>query len=94
MSIHMVSYDLSQPNRDYPKLIEKIKSIGASWAHPSESVWMIDTNLSVGAVRDGLKTVIDKDDTLFVVEMTGAWASLNLDAKVIEWLNARTGVRR
>jgi hypothetical protein len=87
MALHAISYDLSKPDRDYDRLFKAIKSLG-SWCHPLKSMWVVKTNLTVGQIRDRLKSVVDSDDHLLVTEMTGAWASYNVEAVVTDWLKA------
>jgi hypothetical protein len=85
--VHVITYDLRKPGRDYSDLYDAIKSY-ESWAHPLESVWFVDTQTAPGEVRDYLKQHIDSNDKLFVCRLVHHWASFNLSDKVIEWLKA------
>ena len=84
--INLVTYDLRKPGRDYSSLYEAIKANSLSWAHPVESVWLIDTTTNPGDVRDYLKKHIDSNDVLFVIQLQQNWASSNLSTDIVDWL--------
>lgn len=89
MSTHLVSYDLSAPGRDYSTLHTFLKS-QSSWARVLESVWYVDTSLSTTALRDKLKSLIDANDHLLVVNVgRAALAWYNLDNEVASWFHKR-----
>lgn len=83
--LNLVTYDLRQPGRDYTSLYEAIRAIG-SWSHPVESVWIIDTNETPAGIRDNLKTHVDSNDVIFVVQLRLHWAASNLGSQVVDWL--------
>lgn len=86
MAAHLITYDLSQPGRNYDKLIAAIKRF-PGWCHVTESTWMVSTTSSSAVVRDELKSALDANDKLIAVEVTSSsWASWNLPATVVEWL--------
>ena len=85
MAVHMISYDLRQPGRNYDALYEAIKSYGA-WAHVNESVWCIKTDKTCAQVRDHLAKHIDKNDKLIVAKLAGEAAWIGLEDKVSTWL--------
>lgn len=69
-----ITYDLSQPGRDYPKLIAAIKELGI-WVKPTESQWLVRTALTEMQVLGYLQTKIDPNDTLVVLGLSGSWAA-------------------
>ena len=87
MALHAISYDLSKPERDYEKLFKAIKALG-NWCHALESLWIVNTSLTVVEVRDKLKAAIDANDSLLVTELTGNWASYNVGTTQTTWLKA------
>ena len=87
--VNLITYDLKQPGRDYATLYEGIKSDG-SWAHPVESVWLLDTTRNPGEIRDYLKQFVDSNDILFVIQLHQNWGSNNLLEKIVEWLKSST----
>ena len=85
MSRKIVSYDLSQPHRNYKALFEELDKF-PNWSRPLESVWILDTDLTTEQIVDRLRRVLDSDDKLFVAEMTSSWTSWNIHATVVKWL--------
>lgn len=79
MSTLLVGYDLKKPGQDYSPLIEKLKSFG-TWWHHLDSTWLIKTDETPKEVRDVLKPLIDANDELLVIDVSGrtaAWTGLN-----------------
>jgi hypothetical protein len=88
MAVHWVNYDLNKSGQDYEKLIAYLKSHN-SWARPVRNSFFVDTNLSAGELRDGIKTVVDGNDSVMVVTVTGqGWGSFNVPKEVTDWLRA------
>lgn len=83
--VHIVTYDLHNPGRDYPKIEHALQSAG-SWAHPQGSVWFLDTTLTPQQVVDRLRAAGDANDEYFVAQMRQNWWSFNMDANVVSWL--------
>lgn len=74
MATLLIGYDLNKA-KNYPDLIEAIKSLGAWWHH-LDSTWLVKTSLTPVQVRDRLKTHLDSDDELLVIDVTSrprAW---------------------
>ena len=85
----IISYDLYNPGQDYSKVIDTIKALG-SWAKVHKSVWYVDSNHTAAQAVDKVWAVMDKNDSLFVVDATNnnaAWQ--NLDDKVSNHILAR-----
>jgi hypothetical protein len=91
--IHVLAYDLKSPNdtaEDYERVIGAIKSEFDSWCHIEQSVWLIDTSMDAGEVRDHMKQFLSPKDVLFVARLQGNWASWNFGEKRNKWLKERT----
>lgn len=74
----VVSYDLSQPDRNYGLIIAEIKLLGG-WAHVHGSVWYVKSSLSAAQARDRLVKKLDANDSIIVVDATNneaAWHNL------------------
>jgi hypothetical protein len=74
-----ISYDLKSPGQDYSKIISEIKTMG-SWAKVLESLWFVSTNLSTSDVVSKLKTKIDYNDSIIVIDAknnNASWNNLN-----------------
>lgn len=86
MSVHLVSYDLRTPGKDYTRLHDHLKSYG-TWAKPLESFWLIKTDLSAQELRDKVVGYMDANDKVFVVSVgarEAAWKNLPQD--VVSWI--------
>ena len=85
--VHVVSYDLRTPGRNYEGLYRAIRNLGL-WCHPLESFWFLDTLRSVQQVRDALNPHIDANDGLIVVRaMAHDWAAYGIPNDCVVWLN-------
>jgi CRISPR/Cas system-associated endoribonuclease Cas2 len=87
MNRFLVTYDLvgtDEASDDYERLIKKIKTY-PNWGRVQKSVWLIRTSDSAAQVRDALGNLIDANDRLLVIEVTGtaAWRKEICDR---EWL--------
>jgi hypothetical protein len=84
--IYTIQYDLLRPGQNYSKLIEAIKGLSLTWAKPLESCFVIVSTLSAAQIRDSLKSHLDANDKLLVMQAGPDWASLNLPIEVSDWL--------
>jgi len=83
---YLIGYDLNKAGQNYPGLIEKIKELGAWW-HCLDSTWLVKSSYTVVQIRDFLKGLIDGNDELLVINITGAhWASFGFAADCGQWL--------
>lgn len=87
MKTYLVSYDLikSDSTIEYSRLINGIKSY-KYWAKPLESLWLIKTDATRLQIMTYLKTFIDTNDHLLVIEITNNWIAYNLSRAVIDWM--------
>lgn len=91
MAVHMISYDLITPGKNYDALIDAIQALGL-WAHPLKSQWLVVSQATQSGLRDHLKQFIDANDRLLVVTIERqAWAAMNLPPDVVQWLHANVG---
>ena len=87
MKNFVISYDLIGPNRDYDNLYNAIKDYG-SYARVTESFWIVNTNSTSSSIRDNLKSILDENDKLIVLELQGNWATSNISKEVNDWLKS------
>jgi hypothetical protein len=80
-----VCYELQKPGQNYDVLYETIKT-AQSWCHPMTSHWLIRTELSVQTWYDRLRKVMDQNDYLFVVDITGQSRLGWLPSVACDWL--------
>lgn len=85
MKTLIVSYDLHKPEKNYDRLIQKIREYG-SWAKLGGSAYLIVTGQTVVEVRNNLTSVLDADDDLFVgtCPVPSAWHGL--PDEVAKWI--------
>lgn len=79
MATLMIGYDLNKPGKDYGPLVEAIKALGAWWHH-LDSTWLVKCEKTATDVRDALRTQLDSNDELLVLDVTGrarAWVGFN-----------------
>lgn len=87
MAVQQISYDLIRPEKDYDKVIEAIKNLGTSWAHPLRSVWWVETNMTSDQVSDAVKKAFDGNDIFFVNRLRAGEYQGWLSREMWEWLN-------
>lgn len=74
MRIYLITYDLKQIGQNYSELYNSIKNLG-DWRHPMESVWFVATNdgsMDSTGIYELLRPTVDRNDGLFVVNVTKA----------------------
>lgn len=64
-----VSYDLYRPNQNYDAVIQRIKELG-SWAKIHKSFWYVKSNYNALQAAEYIKTALDENDTLYIVDST------------------------
>ena len=90
--VHILAYDLKAPNDtpdDCERVISAIKSDFGSWCHIEKSVWLVETDVDAGQVRDYLRTVVHANDVIFAARLQGNWASYNFGDERNVWLKNR-----
>ena len=91
MNTLIITYDLNRPGQNYSDLYKKIKSLG-DWKHPLESTWIVKTTMTDVQVRDSLKSAIDNNDKLLIVDRRGNLAWSGIDAEFSNWLKSKERV--
>ena len=88
MNTYLISYDLGLPEtyNDYKTLTQYIKSY-STWAKPLQSVWFIKTDKTISQVRDEIKTKVDSNDKVLVIDVTSkGWGTYNVSKEVTDWM--------
>ena len=83
--ILLISYDLKSPDKDYESLYKAIKNSGSTWWHYLESMWLVKTTNSPKEVFDIIHPSMDKDDSLFITELSDNYYGW-LPTKAWEWI--------
>lgn len=81
-----ISYELRRPGQNYDDLYETIKT-APSWCHPMTSHWFIRTEESVNTWVTRLRNVMDQNDFIFVVNITGQDRQGWMPQSAWDWLN-------
>lgn len=67
--VYIISYDLKVPGKDYAKLYEAIKQLGA-WQHPLESTWVVASNdYDQNSIYKALMGTMEPNDLLLIFEV-------------------------
>jgi hypothetical protein len=86
VSTLLVGYDLHRPGRNYPELIEFLKS-DRTWWHALDSTWIVVTSHTTSGFRNEIKRHVDANDDVLVVEIKNdSWASFGLSDSANKWL--------
>ena len=83
MAVLLITYDLKAPGRNYQPVYDYLKKF--TYCKSMESVWLVDTTVSTGTIRDGLRGLVDGNDKIFVTRLAQDWASRNFECG--DWLN-------
>lgn len=82
----LVTYDLKSPGKNYEPLYDEIKHLGQAWWHYMESVWLIQTNVGLDECNNRLRQLLDNNDLLLIVNITGQPRQGWLPAKAWDWI--------
>lgn len=87
-----ISYDLNKAGQNYTDLYDTIKT-APGYIRAMDSFWFISTNESVETWSERLLNVIDNNDYLFVVDITGKSRQGWMKKNVWEWLKKHDQTR-
>lgn len=84
---YLITYDLIRPSTsvDYDQLYDAIRSF-KYWAKPLESVWLIKTEMSREEIMNILRSKIDVNDKLLIMEISNRWIAYNIPDAVVNWM--------
>lgn len=83
--VYIITYDLSNPGRNYENLLKRIKTYSA-WARLGGSAYLIYTEQSSIHIRDHLTPALDTNDKLYVGRMANEAAWRGLADDVSNWI--------
>lgn len=84
MTTYCVAYDLNNSGKNYDGLIQAIENYTNIKA--LYSTWFIKSNSSASDIYNNLSSYIDRDDHLFVVEISSSNQQGWMPKKVWDWL--------
>lgn len=86
MNSILVGYDLNKSGQNYTTIIEALKSSGV-WFRGLDSTWIIKTTESASQIMARLEPLIDSNDELLVIDITGDFATwTGFDQDTSDWL--------
>lgn len=85
MATFIVTYD-THAGRNYKSLYDGMEENGG--VRLAESVWGIALNNTAGEVRDWVKSLLDSDDTIVVIQVKPkpSWATQKAKKGANDWL--------
>lgn len=89
MKHYLISYDLHK-ERNYELIEEGIaKASNNNFTKPLATVFIVKSNLSIQLFRDVLLNYIDKDDSIFIIELSlfSKWEGFNIPVDVAKWID-------
>lgn len=82
MANFIVTYDLNGPRPSHKEMDKHLEALGAAFVKGRllETVWYVAGPTTASALRDYVKQILGKEDSLLVVEASrAAWANLLVD---------------
>lgn len=81
MKTYIVTYDLCRPGQNYTSLLSSLAAMPGA-VHYQQSAWLVRHRGDAVVLRDQLRTLMDRNDKLFVAEVTidAAWLVANVAA--------------
>lgn len=83
--VYIVTYDLSNPGRNYESLLKRIKSYEA-WARLGGSSYLVCTEQTATQLRDNLTPALDANDSIYVGLMGVSAAWRGMSDEVSNWI--------
>lgn len=85
MTAFLVTYDLNK-EKNYQKLWDELERLGAH--RTLLSVWLVSSSKSATDLKTHLQGFMDKDDSIWVLEVTRNYAFSNAKTGTNAWLKA------
>jgi hypothetical protein len=86
--MYLVSCALRDPSHDYMPLWSALEKAGARRA--MEAVWLLETDSSLQAITEAVRSHLEKSDRLFIAALgKNPWSATNLLDDTGVWLKTR-----
>ena len=82
---YIISYSLSNPEKNYEELLKRIKS-EHTWARLGGSAYIVISESTAVQIRDNLTTCLYRNDKLFVGTINAPAAWIGFGDEVSQWL--------
>lgn len=86
--VYAVTYDLNASGQNYSGLYKKIESLGQT-NHALQNLWLLSTNQSADYIRDQIRSVVDNNDFVFVMQLYRGSYSAWMPVSAHDWLEER-----
>jgi len=87
--VHLISYTLHHPGRNYDSLYEAIKGISGVWWKHTTSAWIVQSSLSCQQIYNLLSSHVDANDEVVVFRLQGEWWGRILNPDNKDWMLKR-----
>jgi hypothetical protein len=94
MRQYILSYDLYRPSHNYSDLTKAIKRLGEDWDHPLANLWIVATALNAEQIRGKLINHLVAGDKLYVREVGGDFAGMDIAPGAPFEMNATSSTPR
>lgn len=84
--IYLINYDIKTRDTDKSKFINTVKSADGWWHHLKDT-WIISTDESLDNWNEKLRIILNDNDSLLVVDITGKERNGWLPINAWDWLN-------
>ena len=84
-NIYIITYDLTNPGRNYEELLKILKTQG-KWARLGGSSYLVACDSTVIQLRDNLKVALDINDKIYVSLLSSPAAWYGLSQDVANWI--------
>lgn len=78
MNKYIITYDLCNPNKDYTKLYARLEQF-EKHERVNESVWIVQSHLSMQKVKYAILCVVDTNDKIFILDQYWNYMTLGYD---------------
>lgn len=86
MRTFLITFEFNRPLNKYELFHETLSSYEDS-THIARNIFLIKTRSIATLIRDNLSVFIGSDDKLFVIEISGEFATSGFDFNVQSWIN-------
>jgi len=86
MKTRLIVYQLKVSSKDYPRLLNYIKTF-PKWAKPMNRSFMVKSKKRTSEIRDELNRVIRNGGKILVIDVSNSgWATSGVNMTVTSWI--------
>lgn len=84
--LYLIIYDLNQPEQNYTRLHEVIKTLGPSYCRCMESAWLVRSDLDEEICASQLGQTLGANDRVLVIDVAHQPMQGMLPQRVWDWI--------